>query len=117
MFVISPFQTATRYESLYNRVRNGEYSRFHGYAYDGVWVIARALDAIIKQNGGWYSLSDFRNERLYNMLNDTDFRGVTVRNDYPDSKVHGASMGPIWGRQDPDGPRVDPMIFAIWVLI
>ena len=33
----------------------------------------------------------------------------------PDSKVHGASMGPIWGRQDPGGPHVGPMNFAIWV--
>ena len=24
-------------------------------------------------------------------------------------------MGPIWGRQDPGGPHVDPMNFAIWV--
>ena len=32
---------------------------------------------------------------------------------YPDSKVHGAHMGPIWGRQDPDGPHVGPMNFAI----
>ena len=24
-------------------------------------------------------------------------------------------MGPIWGRQDPGGPHVGPMIFAIWV--
>ena len=24
---------------------------------------------------------------------------------YLDSKVHGANMGPIWGRQDPSGPR------------
>ena len=23
----------------------------------------------------------------------------------PDSKVHGARMGPIWGRQDPGGPK------------
>ena len=35
---------------------------------------------------------------------------------YPDSKVHGANMGPTWGRQDPGGPHVDPMNFAIWVL-
>ena len=34
--------------------------------------------------------------------------------DNPDSKVHGASMGPIWGRQDPGGPHVGPMNFAIW---
>ena len=32
----------------------------------------------------------------------------------PDNKVHGANMGPIWGRQDPGGPHVDPMKFAIW---
>ena len=32
----------------------------------------------------------------------------------PESKVHGANMGPIWGRQDPGGPHVGPMNFAIW---
>ena len=31
-----------------------------------------------------------------------------------DSKVHGANMGPIWGWQDPGGPHVGPMNFAIW---
>ena len=36
--------------------------------------------------------------------------------DYPDSKVHEANMGPIWGRQDPGGPHVSPMNFDIWVL-
>ena len=35
---------------------------------------------------------------------------------YPDSKVHGANMGPIWGRQGPGGPHVGPMNPAIWVL-
>ena len=35
---------------------------------------------------------------------------------YPDSKVHGATMGPIWGRQDPGGPHGGPMNFAIWVV-
>ena len=33
---------------------------------------------------------------------------------YPDSKVHGANMGPIWGRQDPGGSHVGPMNPAIW---
>ena len=32
----------------------------------------------------------------------------------PDSKVHGANMGPIWGRQDPRGPHVGPMNLAMW---
>ena len=36
-------------------------------------------------------------------------------NNFPDIKVHGAHMGPIWGRQDPGGPHVGPMNFAIWV--
>ena len=31
----------------------------------------------------------------------------------PDSKVHGANMGPIWGRQDPGGPNVGPMNLVI----
>ena len=32
---------------------------------------------------------------------------------HPDSKDHGANMGPTWGRQDTDGPHVGPMNFAI----
>ena len=32
----------------------------------------------------------------------------------PDSKVHGANMGPIWGQEDPGGPHVGPMNFVIW---
>ena len=41
---------------------------------------------------------------------------VNIFQAYPDSKVHGAIMGPIWGRQDPGGPHVGPMNFVIWVL-
>ena len=37
-----------------------------------------------------------------------------LKGKYPDSKIHGANMGPIWGRQDPGGPHVGPMNFAIW---
>ena len=39
-----------------------------------------------------------------------EFREIT-----PDSKVHGANMGPIWCWQDPGEPHVGPMNFAIWV--
>ena len=39
--------------------------------------------------------------------------GASVINN-PDSKVLGANMRPIWGRQDPGGPHVDPINFAIW---
>ena len=34
---------------------------------------------------------------------------------YPDSKVHGANVGPTWGQQGPGGPHVGPMNLAIWV--
>ena len=34
-----------------------------------------------------------------------------------DSKVHGARMGPTWGRQDPGGPHVGHVNLAIWVCI
>ena len=36
-----------------------------------------------------------------------------MRYNYPDSEVHGANIGPIWGRQGPGGPHVGPMNFAI----
>ena len=31
----------------------------------------------------------------------------------PDSKVHGANMGPTWVLSDPDGPHVGPLNLAI----
>ena len=43
--------------------------------------------------------------------------GPTIRpvsGSNPDSKVHGAHMRPTWGRQDPCGPHVGPVIYAIW---
>ena len=33
---------------------------------------------------------------------------------YPDSKVHGANMGPTWVLSAQDGPHVDPMNLAVW---
>ena len=39
---------------------------------------------------------------------------MCLQNTVPDSKVYGAHMGPIWGRQDPGGPYVGPMNLAIW---
>ena len=35
----------------------------------------------------------------------------------PDSKVHGAIMGPIWSRQDPGGPHVGRMNLTLWDVI
>ena len=36
--------------------------------------------------------------------------------DFPDSKVHGANMGPTWVLSAPDGPHVGPMNLAIWLV-
>ena len=35
----------------------------------------------------------------------------------PASKVHGANMGPNWGRQDPGEPHIVPMKFVTWVSV
>ena len=32
-----------------------------------------------------------------------------IYNTYPESKVHGANMGPTWVLSAPDGPHVGPM--------
>ena len=45
------------------------------------------------------------------------FPSQRASNVEPDSKVHGANMGPIWGRQDPGGPHVGHMNFAIWGIL
>ena len=58
---------------------------------------------------------------------ETDFNEILIKNHtlsfkkiylkmYPDSKVHGANMGPIWDRKDPGRPQVGPMNFAILVV-
>ena len=39
---------------------------------------------------------------------------VCIAHNNPDGKVHGANLELIWGRQDPGGPHVGPMNFAIW---
>ena len=41
---------------------------------------------------------------------------IWTNDDSRDSKVQGANMGPIWGRQDPGGPHIGPMNLAIWVI-
>ena len=40
-----------------------------------------------------------------------------IYNGNPDSKVNGANMRPIWGRQDPAGPHVGPMNLVNWVAL
>ena len=41
-------------------------------------------------------------------------KNILILYEITPNKVHGANMGPIWSRQDPDGPLVGCMNFAIW---
>ena len=50
-------------------------------------------------------------------MQDKLYRVWCTNNALPDSKVHRANMGPIWDRQDPWGPHVGPMNFAIWAVL
>lgn len=79
-------QTADEYKTEYDSRRGHEYSRFHGYTYDGIWAVALAIEKvahrirIIKRN---MTVSDFRYhdpiwERLFlEALRNTSFEGVT----------------------------------------
>ena len=57
---------------------------------------------------------------LYNILSNVAlYKGLDKDRDthYPDSKVHEANIGPIWGRQGPGGPHVGPMNLAFRVVL
>ena len=65
----------------------------------------------------WYGmgLRTVRNKLITTSTTITN-NNKTNTNTTPDSKVQGANMGPIWGRQDSDGPHVGLMNLAIWDL-
>ena len=56
--------------------------------------------------------------KTYDLLPARSLRNCpSVHPDYPDSKVHGANMGPTWVVSAPDGPHVGSMNLAIRVPI
>ncbi|CAH2009204.1 unnamed protein product [Acanthoscelides obtectus] len=78
--------TANEYKLEYDSRRGGEYSRFHGYTYDGIWAVALAIQSVarrIKYYRRNESVADFRYrdplwERLFlDALHNTSFEGVT----------------------------------------
>lgn len=86
VFVLLFHQTPAEYETMYNAKSGKEYSKFHGYAYDGVWVMAKALDKVLRtlksQNDEkrfWEF--DYKDKKIANLLieamNETNFNGVT----------------------------------------
>lgn len=75
------------YKSEYDRLRDGEYSRFHGYAYDGIWAIAFAIESVrkkLRMMDSHLTIEDFQYRDPFwaqlfrEALNETNFIGVTV---------------------------------------
>ena len=64
--------------------------------------------------GWWFEAPPWSLRRHRNAMEQRVVWSVTW-DTTPDSKVHGANMGSIWGWYDPGGPHVVPMNLAIWV--
>ena len=62
----------------------------------------------------WRNIMKISNASIYHILVKVTPRIPLIHGSVPDSKFHGANMGPIWGRQDPGGSHVGPMNFAFW---
>ena len=71
----------------YDSRRGTEYSRFHGYTYDGIWAVALAIQHVARRIRHFrrnQTVADFRYrdelwERLFlEALRNTSFEGVTV---------------------------------------
>lgn len=87
-WIFSPLQTPQQYEKEYNAKRgDGQSSKFHGYAYDGIWVIARTLQRAmnyLNSTKKHQKIEDFNytNHKLgkifLDAMNETRFFGVTV---------------------------------------
>ncbi|XP_058796020.1 gamma-aminobutyric acid type B receptor subunit 2 isoform X2 [Phymastichus coffea] len=78
--------TPDEYLKEYDNRRGLEYSRFHGYAYDGIWTVALAIQHVARRIRHFrrnQTITDFRYrdelwERLFlEALRNTSFEGVT----------------------------------------
>ena len=83
------------------------------------WALGNKLQWHFKYKT-FHSLKCSWNHRLRNgghfvMGEIIELRQVAINKYYPDSKVHGANMGPTWVLSVPDGPHVGPMNLAIRV--
>lgn len=84
-------QTPKEYEREYSRElqqKGVEASKFHGFAYDGIWVIAKTLTRVmellrLKQEQNTYhnfTVDDREvGKMVLDVMNETNFFGVTVR--------------------------------------
>ena len=86
-------QETSLYKSEYDRLRLKEYSRFHGYAYDGIWAIALAVQTVdkkLRMRNSHLEIENFQYrdpfwaELFREALNETNFDGVTVNRERND---------------------------------
>ncbi|KAL3841947.1 hypothetical protein ACJMK2_020024 [Sinanodonta woodiana] len=75
--------TSAQYLANYTAKSGGIYSKYQGYAFDGIWVIAHAVDTILKRmrvrRRKDVNSSIFRGDNMLSALNITNFIGVTGR--------------------------------------
>ncbi|XP_055587222.1 gamma-aminobutyric acid type B receptor subunit 2 isoform X2 [Uranotaenia lowii] len=73
--------TADEYLNEYNSRRGGEYSRFHGYTYDGIWAVASAIQYVSQRKEHSLTHFEYRVKDWENIfleaLKNTSFEGVT----------------------------------------
>ena len=92
----------------------------------GVFFDLRLNKRLSKQSWGWWF--ETLSRPLWRHCNEIHHHGRTISEFITLRKLilcifkgaliarfMGVNIGPIWGRQDPGGPHVGPMNFAIWV--
>ena len=72
------FQLTKEYLRRYDDLRNDAYDKYHGYAFDGIWAIAKAMDRVIRGHPGSSSEKLLSDDVITAALNETNFLGVTV---------------------------------------
>ncbi|XP_055525482.1 gamma-aminobutyric acid type B receptor subunit 2 isoform X2 [Wyeomyia smithii] len=72
---------ADEYLTEYNSRRGNEYSRFHGYTYDGIWAVACAIQYVSERKEHSLTHFEYRVKEWENIfleaLRNTSFEGVT----------------------------------------
>lgn len=104
--------TPQQYEEEYERELEKagvEWSKFHGFAYDGMWVMAEVLKRVMerlrhhKQHDHHFTPDDHATGRfMLDVMNETDFLGVTGRVMFR----NGERMGTIKFNQFQEGEEV-----------
>ncbi|XP_052867877.1 gamma-aminobutyric acid type B receptor subunit 2 [Anopheles cruzii] len=73
--------TADEYLTEYNSRRGSEYSRFHGYTYDGIWAVASAIQYVSQRKEHSLARFEYRVKQWEDIfleaLKNTSFEGVT----------------------------------------